>query len=216
MKPPLNQLNPTAVIWLFSWQYFVCQIIVAASWREPYSLANNYISDLGNTVCGPYQLNYVCSPLHLLMNLSFVVQGIILIVGAILLARRHSADIWLRWGLIGLGIGGIGSIFVGLFPENTLEYIHYTGAILAFVAGNLGLIILSKSQLSLTPALRCLSSAGGIIGLFALMLIAAHQYIGLGIGGLERVVAYPQTLWVIAYAISQLYRPQQIHKPKRR
>jgi hypothetical protein len=55
-------------------QYAVVQIVVAAAWHHPpYSWLSNYISDLGNTACGPFKVPhgtpaYVCSPLHSAMN----------------------------------------------------------------------------------------------------------------------------------------------------
>ena len=60
--------------------YAVAQIVAAAAWTRPYSLKNNYISDLGNTACGMFHVPhgtpyYVCSPSHGLMNVSFVVFG---------------------------------------------------------------------------------------------------------------------------------------------
>jgi len=71
-------------------QYFLAQLVVAAAWSTPYSLQDNYISDLGNTDCGMFALphgqpTYVCSPSHGLMNLSFITLGVLAIAGAILL-----------------------------------------------------------------------------------------------------------------------------------
>jgi hypothetical protein len=42
------------VIWILATlQYGIVQVIVASAWHHPpYSWLNNYISDLGNTVCG--------------------------------------------------------------------------------------------------------------------------------------------------------------------
>ena len=79
-----------AFVWIAAVQFFVVQVIAQSAWTTPYSLLHNYISDLGNTACADYlvgeALRYVCSPLHWLMNVSFFLQGVIIIVGAMLLA----------------------------------------------------------------------------------------------------------------------------------
>src|ERR1035438_2403583 len=43
-----------AACWALSIAFFVNQAIVQAASARPYSLATNYISDLGNTACGSY------------------------------------------------------------------------------------------------------------------------------------------------------------------
>ena len=71
-------------------QYAICQLIVARAYAGTYSLHDNYISDLGNTACGPFAVPHgvpmdVCSPEHALMNTSFVAIGILTVAGALLL-----------------------------------------------------------------------------------------------------------------------------------
>lgn len=68
-------------------QYFVAEAAVIGAWagEEPYSRRTGFISDLGALACGEFDGRDVCSPAHLLMNASFVVQGLGMIIGAILL-----------------------------------------------------------------------------------------------------------------------------------
>jgi hypothetical membrane protein len=68
-------------------QYFVAESAVIGAWAgaEPYSRRSGYISDLGASACGDFSGRDVCSPAHLLMNVSFMVQGLGMIVGALLL-----------------------------------------------------------------------------------------------------------------------------------
>jgi hypothetical membrane protein len=68
-------------------QYFVAEAAVIGAWAgpEPYSRRTGYISDLGASACGDFSGRDVCSPAHLLMNVSFMVQGLGMIVGAFLL-----------------------------------------------------------------------------------------------------------------------------------
>ena len=68
-------------------QYFVAESAVIGAWAgaDPYSRRTGYISDLGASACGDFSGRDVCSPAHVLMNASFVVQGLGMIVGALLL-----------------------------------------------------------------------------------------------------------------------------------
>lgn len=68
-------------------QYFVAESAVIGAWAgaEPYSRRTGYISDLGASACGDFSGRDVCSPAHLLMNVSFVVQGFGMVIGALLL-----------------------------------------------------------------------------------------------------------------------------------
>ncbi len=186
-------------MWMLSLQYFIVQIIVASAWLNPaYSLAKNTISDLGNTACGIENSRYVCSPLHGLMNASFITLGIFMATGSLLIYQEFKET---KWALIGFSfmlLAGIGTLLVGLFPENTIISLHILGATLPFLIGNIGLIILG-SALNIPRYLRLFTLLAGVISLIALAFFATHHYLGIGIGGMERITAYPQTLWLIVF-----------------
>jgi hypothetical membrane protein len=186
--------------WMASVQYYIVQIIVALAWTMPYSLRFNTISDLGNTACGPYNDRYVCSPLHGLMNTSFVILGITMILGAILIYHEFSKSFGSALGFSFMAIAGFGSILVGAFPENTIHNLHLFGTALPFLIGNLGLLLLG-SVLDIPMKLRVYTLFSGLLALLALVLFTTHTYFGLGIGGMERIVAYPQTMWLIVFGI---------------
>src|SRR4029077_8587406 len=79
-----------AIVWVLAVQFFVAQIVVQSAWVTPFSLTQNFISDLGNTDCGPYPPDsgmYVCSPWHTWMNASFILLGLIILVGAALVRK---------------------------------------------------------------------------------------------------------------------------------
>ena len=69
-------------------QYFVAETAVIGGWAgpQPYDRRTGFISDLGAVHCGIYDGRNVCSPLHWLMNVSFVVQGLGMLLGALLLS----------------------------------------------------------------------------------------------------------------------------------
>jgi len=186
------------VFWLLSVQYFITQIVVAAAWQAPFSLMRNAISDLGSTVCGPFHDRIVCSPMHDLMNASFIVLGITMVIGSFLIPGEFRKNIRSRIGFYGMGLAGIGTVLVGIFPENNPNHLHTVGAFLPFFVGNVSLVIFSYA-LHLPPVFRYYTRISGLFALAAFVLFLFNHYIGLGLGGTERLVAYPQTIWLIAF-----------------
>jgi hypothetical membrane protein len=180
-------VGPT--IWILSVQYYLIQIIVARAWQVPYSALHNTISDLGNTACGNYGAQFICSPLHSLMNASFITLGLTMMAGSPLIYQEFKES---RANLTGFGsmaLAGFGTVLVGLFPENTVSALHSLGAFLPFLVGNLGIVVLGFS-LDIPKPLRLYTLATGIIALIALAFFTTNHYLGLGIGGMER---HPET-----------------------
>ena len=85
---PSTRFYAGALALLSVLQYFVAEAAVIGAWagQQPYSRRTGYISDLGAVGCGVFDGRDVCSPAHVLMNASFVVQGIGMMVGALLLS----------------------------------------------------------------------------------------------------------------------------------
>jgi hypothetical membrane protein len=196
-------IGPT--VFMLSSLYFLAQIVVGWVWHPPYSVIRNTISDLGNTACGRYDGAYVCSPRHDLMNAAFIVLGVVMAVGSLLLYqefkerdRREQ-----RAALVGftcMVISGVGVILVGSFPENTISALHITGAGLAIGVGNLGILVLGL-VLPLPEGLRGFMLFFGVTSITALVLFACHRDFGIGAGGMERIAAYPETLWLIRFGL---------------
>lgn len=181
-------------------QYFITMAVVGMAWATHYSILNNTISDLGNTACGVYSGRYVCSPLHAWMNASFIILGLTMAIGSILIYHEFRRTLASAVGFGCMALAGIGTIVVGLFAENTLSSLHEFGAALPFVVGNLALIILGLA-LDMPKLLRFYTLASGFISLTAFGFFITHHYLGLGIGGMERLVANLQTIWLIVFGI---------------
>lgn len=189
-----------AFYWV-SIQYFVTQLIVALAWTMPaYDFFKYAISDLGNTACELYDDRVVCSPYHTWMNASFVVLGLTMIAGSALIYQMFKKNSGSLVGFCFMALAGLGTVLVGLFPENTVAELHTLGAGLAFLIGNLALIILGLS-LDLPKLFRYYTLLSGIVALFALILLVTENYLGLGFGGMERLTAHPQTVWLILFGI---------------
>lgn len=184
-------------------QFFVIHGIAESAWARPYSWARNNISDLGNAHCALQsepEPRYICSPEHGLMNVSFIVLGVLLVVGAALtggvLWRRGPAAAVARLLLAGAGVG---FVLAGLAPADVNENQHLLGALLIMAAGNIGLALAGFGLAEHVPApLRWGTSLLGITAITAFGLFLSHNYLGLGMGGMERVAALPLLFWALA------------------
>lgn len=188
------------IVWILSAHYFVVQIVAAKAWNTPFSIANNPISDLGNTACGLYADRFVCSPLSGLMNMSFVMLGAFMAIGSLLIYQGFKKSTGSFIGFSLMGVAGFGAVLVGVFPENTIHGLHGLGAFLAFACGNVALIVLG-SVLEMPKSMRYYTLFSGVFALGALVLYGTMTYLGLGEGGMERLASYPQTLWLIVFGV---------------
>lgn len=202
-------------IWILTIQYFLNQLLVAAAWPAPYSWRFNTISDLGSTVCTTISGRPVCSPLHLLMNASFVVLGIIMATGSLLIYQEFRESIVTLVGFSLMTIAGFGSMLVGLFPENTVPALHLLGAAGPFLLGNISLILLGIALYKISPVMRVYALASGTVSLIALYFFFTGHYGRLGIGGTERLVTYPQSVWLILFGL-YISRNHFIYQPLRK
>ena len=202
------------LIWILSVEFFIAQLVVAAAWTLPYDWRQNTISDLGSTACSILAGRPVCSPLHGLMNASLIALGIIMASGSLLIYQEFRES---RASLLGFSLmasAGIGALLVGLFPENTVAVLHFLGASGPFLLGNLSLVVLGLALYKISPIMRLYTLLSGAIPLFALYLFFTQRYGSLGIGGVERVVAYPQDVWLISFGI-YMSRNHVIYLPLR-
>ncbi len=200
-----GRLGP--VLYVAGMQYFAVQLLVALRWPRPYDISRDTISDLGNTVCGTWNGRYVCSPLHDLMNGSFIVLGITMLLGSVLIFRHYGKGRIAAAGFTAMGLSGLGAVMVGVFPENSVPALHGLGSVLPFTLGNAALVAMATS-LAMPLLLRLCVSLSGVAALLALAAYASSHYLGLGEGGIERVVAYPQTICLAVIGCYLIAVPQ--------
>jgi hypothetical membrane protein len=220
----MSKTNIGATLWIFCLQYFVAEAMAISGWPGSYSLSDNYISDLGAVGCDVAATGVtgaaarLCSPLHALMNTSFVLQGLLIIGGAALVWPRFPRGALWAAALLLIGASGIGVFVVGLAPEDAMPRAHFVGAIDNFMCCNLGMATMGVAMLSGRPPARKLglvTFGAGIIGLAGLGFLATRSYLGLGVGGMERVTAYPFPLWLAAMGVMLLRNSALIGSPDR-
>jgi hypothetical membrane protein len=188
-------------------QYAVVQILAAAAWARPYSLTNNYISDLGehrlrDVPCAARDglLRVLTRPCA--MNASFAVFGVPTVAGALLLRRIWPTGRLAHWALALWLLSGLGKIIVGLVLENTHIGLHLLGA-LNVPLGSIAILLLSLAIRRTSHTVSVIGIVVAVVGLVGSFLSTAGEfagswlYLGLGVGGTERLASYPGSLWML-------------------
>jgi len=157
---------------------FTISMWISENLYPGYSITNNYISDLG------------VGSTAIIFNTAITILGILTILSSILLANLGKRIIF-------LSLTGIGALGVGLFPE-TFGFIHSIFALITFLFGGItGIVMFNKIK----GRLSYVSLLLGAVTLIALELYINKIYLGLGKGGMERVIVYPELLWSVIFGI---------------
>ena len=190
-----NRVRWGGIAWLLTLQFFVVEAIAASRFGGNYSRADDVISDLGTAESAARQV----------MNASFVVQGALIVAGALLLRpllQRSAGQV----APLLLGAAGAGALLVGVFPSDGSAGLHATGAVLYLVGGGLGLIALAYALRPRSEVLGTALALLGLIGTAATVFFLAGVTRYLGEGGMERAAAYvlPVGLALTATALWRL------------
>ena len=177
------------IAWTLCFQYFVAELIARSGWTLPYSARFNYISDLGAVLCVTGGSDPVCSPLHAVMNGSFVLQGVLIVTGVVLGRGWLPAGRAVAIARVLLVLSGVLLALVGVFPEDVNPPVHRLVAAVHFVCADLGMLLLGR-------ALGAVTVICGAVGIVGLALLGARLTFGLGIGTIERIAAYPFPFWL--------------------
>jgi hypothetical membrane protein len=168
-----------ACAWLLTLQFFVVETLAQSRFESPYSRTDDVVSVLGSAESAARQL----------MNASFVVQGALILAGALLLRpvlHRGAAQV----ASVLLGAAALGVLLVGVFPMDGNATVHAIGAGLYFVGGGLGLIALAYAVRPRSEALGTTLALLGLVGTAATIFFLTGVTSYLGEGGTERVAAY--------------------------
>jgi len=160
-----------------------------------YSLSLNYVSDLG------------VGPSSTIFNSSVFLLGVLIAVGTYFL--RHSSElVTVRRLLFIMAIGAMG---VGVFTKD-FTLIHGVVSSIAFLFSGLAAMasakVLEKPFSLISIALGAITLVA--LGLFSLGMATSGSltsviaydssfYVGLGAGGMERMVIYPALMWLAGF-----------------
>jgi hypothetical membrane protein len=158
---------------------FLIVLVVAEALYPNYSVSLNYISDLG------------VGSTALIFNSSVFLLGLLVVAGAYFIREAFKSNFL----FITLILTGIGAMMVGLFPE-TAGVMHTIASLITFLFGGLAAIVSYKVE---KPPFSYLSVVLGALGLVGLGLFASGNYLSLGVGGMERMIAHPVLLWAVGF-----------------
>ncbi len=173
---------------------FTLGMIVAEAVYPNYSVSRNYISDLG----------VWNKPSATIFNPSIILLGLTILISAYFIQREFKRGVITSLFVL----AGLGPIGVGIFPENTflvngVPLIHSIAAIVSFIFG--GIAAVTSYRITKGP-FRYFSVILGFATLFALFLFATTRpdYLGIGVGGMERMIVYPNLIWTIGMGANLL------------
>jgi hypothetical membrane protein len=171
---------------------FVLGLTISEALYPDYSISDNYISDLG------------VGSSSIIFNSSVFLLGLLLIIGIFYL--RHISNF--RIVNILLLLMALGAMGVGVFTEE-YRVAHGAVAFIAFLCAGLSAL---ASYKALQKPFSIISIILGAISLGALFLYSAgfitsgsltsnivydsNFYLGLGPGGMERMIIYPTLMWI--------------------
>lgn len=137
--------------------------------------------------------------------IGFLLLGLVMAVGSALLYHEFSdrdrkERIAAMFGFSLMASAGVGAILVGFFPENVNSTMHKLGAFFAIGIGNLAIFVLG-AFLTLPESMRRYMLTFSSLAIAALVCFGSHKYFGIGGGIMERVAAYPETIWLITFGL---------------
>jgi len=179
-----------ALIFVASAQFIVA-LIVAEAFYPGYSVAQNYISDLGATCRATCQ---IVQPTSTIFNSSVTLLGLLVIVASYFVQRGFRSRVF----TVLVVMTGLGAAGVGVFPE-TAGVIHQVVSLITFVFAGLSAIASYRVQKAPSSYFSILL---GVIALVALALYVSNVFLGLGPGGMERMIVYPALIWAVGFSAS--------------
>jgi hypothetical membrane protein len=191
--------------------FLIGMSVAEIGYGSSYSVSQNLLSDLGVTSCGAIDSTgrSACSPWFLAFDASTFIIGLLTVYAAVWARRAFPDGVLSSAGLGLLALNGMGLIGAGLTPENLSDPVHTAFALLAFACGAVSLLILGVGMGTLEHwrGFRAYSVASGLVSGIALLLFASGTYLGLGIGGMERLIVAPILVWLFVIGIHLIRTP---------
>ena len=171
-------------------QFFILEL-VAETLYHGYSVATNYISDLGATCAAPPS-TLVCvvhQPSARIFDVTVFVLGLLLLLGALLVCVGTR-----RWLYpIACVVADLAILLIGVFPENT-GWTHAIISEVAFLCTGLSLIL--AVRVTGPGPMRYLTIAFGLATLFFTVTDVPANAVG--VGGQEPILVLSALLGVLA------------------
>jgi hypothetical membrane protein len=218
----LDRLQLAGTLILLAGMQFVIGAHIAEATYPGYNVNQNYLSDLGATV--RYTSNGVTiviqQPASAIFTVMLMAMGVLILGAAYLMFPLVKS----RRTVVFMGLFGIAALGIGIFSE-VFTLIHGIFSLLAFFTG--GLAAIFSFKLTKRP-MNYVSVILGVTVLVAMVLLelasldqilpemgfaaGAPLQTPIGIGGLERMIAYPLMLWFVMFGASLISAPETVIK----
>lgn len=169
-------------------QFTFC-FALAEIYYPGYNVSSNVISDLGAT-CKSGVCKFV-QPSSDIFNSSVGLMGVMLILTAYYLWKGSGSRLLSFFE----ALAGVGAMGVGIFNES-FGAAHVFFSALTFVSAGIQALLVFKVA---KAPYSYISTVMGVVTLVATVLYVSDTYLGLGQGGMERMVAYPVLIGGIAF-----------------
>lgn len=142
---------------------------------------------------------YVCSPLHTVMNVSAVLNGVLIVAGLVLSGVLWRHDWRTRTARVLLVGAAGGFVLAGIFPADVNLNLPVLGTFLIIGGGQHRPLLAGLADRGSPLArLRVLTLAVVAVALVATWLHFSRDYGPLGMGGSERFALFTLQLWFVA------------------
>ncbi len=178
---------------------FTCILFSIASY-QPFSWANNALSDLGVK-------EGITAPLF---NGGLMISGILALFFAVGLLKLLDKNISGKIGVLVFALAALALITIGVFPEN-MKPMHYYASVAFFVLFPIAMLVIASSSL------YARSVRTGLFTLTVAIIAAAPWAIEFsarlvpGVAIPEAISAVAASVWSIALGITMLNKTSQSH-----
>ena len=202
---PFPKERVAGVLFFVAVTQFVLGLVVSEALYPGYSVSGNYVSDLG------------VGPSSAVFNSSVFFLGLLLVAGTYFL--RHTAQ--LKTVNILLFLMALGAMAVGIV---TKDYTVAHGAVSSMAFFFAGLSAIASGNVLKKPA-SLISIVLGVmticaLGLFSIGMVTSGSltstiaynsnfYLGLGPGGMERMIIYPALMWLAGFSGYLAVHPEE-------
>lgn len=191
-KPEKDYYKYVGSVLLVGAIQFFLAITFAETQFPGYSVARNSLSTLGGSVP-------LVEPSAMVFNTSVILFGLLGLLAVYLILKSGGCRLFSTC----LAISSLGAIGVGLFPQYTGDT-HLLFALTTFLFGSLATIFSYRLGLNIPMVIVSM-----VLGISSLILIIILLVVGstpatnpvmayLGLGGNERMLAYPVILYLVA------------------
>ena len=211
LKLSPRQLELAGALYSFGAIWSLLSIFVAESLTPGYNVSTEAVSGLGlpyfSGICNtiPTCVTPV-EPAAAVFVFSLFLNGVLLLAAGYLLLKGIGHR-WFSLGVVSVGVGNllVGASYIPIYLGATaagqvgVAYaIHVLGAFVVFI---LGPVITIAAWRVVSGLFRYFGVGVGAMALVAFVLFVTGNSLGLGYGGMERMIIYPLELWAMGFGV---------------